>query len=88
MRGRLVIEVVEERKIVNSLYKALLPESLNPPSLECRTDVKVDDCRLVIEIQCDRVNLLRAVANSYLGIISMVIRGLEGLGYERAKATS
>ncbi len=82
MESELVIEIQSNIKIIKGLYKALLPESLNPPSEECKSSICENGDKLVITIQCSRVNLLRAVANSYLSIISMILRTIEGLKYE------
>ncbi len=76
MEASMRIEVDGEERVLKSLYDALYPETTNPPSPECRSDIRLEG-KLVVEVYCNRINLLRAVANSYLSIISMIIKSLE-----------
>ncbi len=81
MKAKLSIEVVsKDDGLLNSIYRALLPESVKPPSIECRVELVFQSKnKLVIDIECSRINLLRAVANSYLGTLSSLIKSLEVL---------
>ncbi len=83
MRGRLriVIESIDQR-LLDAVYGALYPESQQPPSTECSISQVISGGKLVITIECDRINLLRAVANSYLGVISSLVQSLEEIGVE------
>ncbi len=85
----LTIEVKgEDRRLITAIHRALLPESTNPPSSECSIKHVVEGDKLVIEIYCSRINLLRAVANSYLGAIASLLKSIEVIGYESAEAST
>lgn len=71
-----MIKVAGDTKILRSLYNTLYPETVNPPSQECVSKIDLEE-ELVVVIECSRINLLRAVANSYLSIISMITKSLE-----------
>jgi len=77
MKAVLKIKIETSRKILESIYKALYPETLNLPSTECSAELSLNNSLLLIKILCSRVNLLRAVTNSYLGLISTIINAYE-----------
>lgn len=79
MKAKVVIRIEGDHRIIKALYKALYPETINPPSQECSSAMSIEEESLVAEIYCNRINLLRAVANSYLSIISMITKSLEVL---------
>ncbi len=67
-------------KTSRSLAAAITPDTLDTPN-ECR--VQVDSSkRIRIIISCKRINLLRALLNSYLSVMSMILHCLEVLEYE------
>ncbi len=80
MKAWIEIEVNGREELLKAIYESLLPETTRPPSIECRVSMGLGS-RLVIKIECDRINLLRAVANSYLGMLSTIIHSLEEIGY-------
>ena len=80
MKAWIEIEVNGREELLKAIYESLLPETTRPPSIECRVLMGLGS-RLVIKIECDRINLLRAVANSYLGMLSTIIHSLEEIGY-------
>ena len=78
---RIVIESSNLR-LLEAIYNALYPETIQPPSTECEINQSITGNKLVIIIKCDRINLLRAVTNSYLGVISSLLESLEGMNVE------
>jgi len=67
----------------NSLITAITPDTHDTPH-ECK--VLVDNAKGIrIIISCKRINLLRALLNSYLSVTSMILHCLEVLGYEPAE---
>ncbi len=88
MKASMEIVLRSDGSVLESIYRSLLPESLNPPSIECRVSLEYSLEELIVKIECDRINLLRAVANSYLGLISSIIRSVEEIGYESTKTTT
>jgi len=83
LEGRLKIVLESSNyRLLEAIYNALYPETIQPPSTECRISQEIIHGKLLILIECDRINLLRAVTNSYLGVISSLLESLEGMNVE------
>ncbi len=66
-----------------SLISSIFPDTRDVPG-ECRIILNNQD-RIRIIISCRRINLLRALLNSYLSVISMLLHCLEVLENEPTK---
>ncbi|MCD6300465.1 MAG: hypothetical protein J7L82_00150 [Staphylothermus sp.] len=73
-------------EIAKSIYKAILPDIYDTPS-ECTINARIENEYLFLEISCKRINLLRALYNSYFSVISMILHTLEVL-YDESTKTS
>ena len=71
-------------KTAESIYKAILPDTYDTPP-ECIINTKIENEYLFLEINCKRINLLRALYNSYFSVISMILHALEVLCDEPTK---
>ncbi len=68
---------------VKSLISSIFPDTYDVPR-ECRIILNNQD-RIRVIISCKRINLLRALLNSYLSVISMLLHCLEVLEDEPTK---
>ncbi len=74
---------VSEPLFVKSLISSIFPDTHDVPR-ECRILLNNKN-RIRIIISCRRINLLRALLNSYLNVISMLLHCLEVLENEPTK---
>jgi tRNA threonylcarbamoyladenosine modification (KEOPS) complex Pcc1 subunit len=83
MHGKLILRMVNSRSDLRALYMAIDPDTkINPEG--CRTTIEYNDM-ITLKIECERISLLRALTNSYLGIISMLLHVREELEDEPTK---
>lgn len=83
MKGRLKVVLKSSNyRLLKAVYNALYPETVQPPSIECRIAQEIMKDKIMILIECNRINLLRAVTNSYLGVISSLLESLEVMDVE------
>ncbi len=68
---------------IKSLFSSIFPDTHDVPR-ECRIILNNQE-RIRIIISCRRINLLRALLNSYLSVISMLLHCLEVLEDEPTK---
>lgn len=73
-----------DEKTLDSIYKALLPDTRVPPP-DCNVGLYRIGRELVVELMCKRISLLRALVNSYFSIISMIMNLREETIHEPAK---
>ncbi|WP_440060203.1 KEOPS complex subunit Pcc1 [Thermogladius sp. 4427co] len=73
MGGSIEIKIsgVDE-KTLNSIIQSLQPEIESIPGA-CKAEIKILQGVLQITLSCDRIGLLRAIANSILSTIAMLI---------------
>ncbi len=86
MTGEYEVELkitVSEPLFVKSLISSIFPDTHDVPR-ECRIILNNKN-RIRIIISCRRINLLRALLNSYLNVISMLLHCLEVLENEPTK---
>ncbi len=67
----------EDLGLLKAIHESLAPESKSLPSNECSLKHKLLGDLLEIEFDCDRVNILRALLNSYLGVLSSIMECVE-----------
>jgi tRNA threonylcarbamoyladenosine modification (KEOPS) complex Pcc1 subunit len=67
-----------DKSLLRSLYEALLPDTIIPAQ-NCIVNMGLKDNELSLKITCDKINQLRALHNSFLSIISMLIHIYSGV---------
>ncbi|MEM1532888.1 MAG: hypothetical protein QW521_02740 [Desulfurococcaceae archaeon] len=67
----------EDLGLLKAIHESLIPESKSLPSNECSLRHRLHGDLLEIEFDCSRVNILRALLNSYLGVLSSVMEYVE-----------
>ncbi len=67
-----------DEHLIESLYEALLPDTVIPAQ-NCMVDMSLENNELSLKITCDKINQLRALHNSFLSIISMLIHIYSGV---------
>ena len=83
-----MLEVNAPRRIIKSIYKSLYPDTETPPP-GCTVKVSIiNEEKLSLTMECERVSLLRALFNSYFSILSMIMHVYEGFMYESAENPS
>ncbi|MEX0568295.1 MAG: KEOPS complex subunit Pcc1 [Candidatus Njordarchaeota archaeon] len=75
-RIEICIEFGDERHC-NIFFKALKPETINPPSYRSNVKIIAEDGSLKIEICSKDLVSLRAAINSYLRWISLILATIE-----------
>ncbi len=79
---------ISEPLFVKSLISSIFPDTHDVPR-ECRIILNNNNKnRIRIIISCRRINLLRALLNSYLSVISMLLHCLEVLENEPTKTST
>lgn len=63
--------------LLKAVHESLIPESKSLPSNECSLRHKFIGDLLEIEFDCSKVNILRALLNSYLGVLSSIMECVE-----------
>lgn len=76
VEASIILELSDVRK-ANTLYAALLPEKLNPPTYRSKIDIELNGSSLKINISSNDLISLRASINSYLKWIATIIGALE-----------
>lgn len=61
-----------EKALLNSIASSLEPEIKNLPA-SCKGRLELEGDRLVVELECDKITLLRAIANSIISSIAMLL---------------
>ncbi|ABN69963.1 hypothetical protein Smar_0863 [Staphylothermus marinus F1] len=76
MFKKAILELVisdKNEKLVNAIYNALDPET-KTPSPGCIIELSKENLtKLILIIKCSRINMLRALHNSFLSTISMLL---------------
>ncbi|ADI32693.1 KEOPS complex subunit Pcc1 [Staphylothermus hellenicus] len=76
MFKKAILELVisdRNEKLINAIYDALDPET-KTPSPGCIVELSKEDLtELLLIIRCTRINMLRALHNSFLSTISMLL---------------
>lgn len=71
------IRIKLPKKIAKVIEDALLPEVLRPASDRSKTNVWIENSKLVININSSDVVALRAALNSYLHLVSGMLNIVE-----------
>ncbi len=78
----------EDLGLLKAIHESLIPESKSLPSSECSLRHKLLGGVLEIEFDCSRVNILRALLNSYLGVLSSIMECVEEAWNVNRESTS
>jgi tRNA threonylcarbamoyladenosine modification (KEOPS) complex Pcc1 subunit len=66
------IEVPSER-LAKALWKSLKPDASNLPE-KCEVDISTSGKSVVVEISCVSISKLRALSNSFIGVLSLLLK--------------
>ncbi|MEM0378539.1 MAG: hypothetical protein QXP68_05895 [Thermosphaera sp.] len=81
-----VLEGLDER-VCKSLEKALKPEAAGAPE-EVVVTVECKEGSLLLEMSSSEINILRALHNSFIGLITMLLEMSEGFVNEQESASA
>ncbi|MEM1642333.1 MAG: KEOPS complex subunit Pcc1 [Desulfurococcaceae archaeon] len=56
-----------------AVYRALVPDVKNVPEV-CKADISVEGKRLVLTMNCSSISKLRALNNSFIGVLALLLR--------------
>ena len=82
LETRTVIEImIEDEKVLNAVYCALLPETKKPPTERSKSFVYLNETKklIIVKIASRDLTSLRASINSYFKWLSAIINSLEVL---------
>lgn len=63
---------LEEQGVLESLYEAILPDLRSLPG-GCRGELFVENGYLVLRLECNNVSKLRALNNSFIGVLLLLL---------------
>ena len=56
-----------------SIYKSILPDTRNLPE-QCSALIELNEGTLHVEFKCSSISKLRAVSNSFIGVIALLLK--------------
>jgi tRNA threonylcarbamoyladenosine modification (KEOPS) complex Pcc1 subunit len=69
----------KSEKFLETVFKALKPETLSPPTRRSKTSVTVEGKTLTLKFEAKNTTALRAALNSYLMWVKLTVEILEFL---------
>ncbi|RLE66887.1 MAG: hypothetical protein DRJ38_00625 [Thermoprotei archaeon] len=78
VRGRIVLTIANPQTI-DIIYASLIPETQDQPSYRSKSSIEKLPGRIVLAIEARDLVSFRAAVNSYLRLISVLIRVLSEL---------
>lgn len=77
MKRKAIIELKINPEYINSIYKAIFPETVSAPTSRTKVMIKCEKQKIKIIIETDTTSSLRAALNSYLSWISSIFKTLK-----------
>lgn len=66
------VELASER-VAEALFRALFPDTSNLPEA-CSAEIDLDGRKLSLRINCSSISKLRALSNSFIGVLTSLLR--------------
>jgi len=80
MKAEATVKVeLDSEKILETVFKAIKPETLTPPTRRSKVFVKINGKTLTLRVEATDTTALRAALNSYLRWIRLAVEILEFL---------